>query len=526
MALTISDGGGTTPVSLYRPEPVSLARADLPPVAQTKGYTSSEASYHPQIGPTTSGGGTSPYSAGGQYGIPAGSTLGETVRGQQGQPFDVTLSELATAVYGTRGNPPEGWTAVTDADIAARLSANGEPASAEDVQAWRETFLAGGTQTTEQEFKAEVYTDGQGNYVLSYRGTAEGMPDWMNNFKQGTGFETDAVDKFSGTAVNTAVEFQSMFGNGTATSDNLAITGHSQGGGLASVGSLATGIGAVTFDASGIHPNTLDRMGFAPQQARDVAEGGQIRAYSLDTDLLTQAQESGPIGPIGLAAPDALGTSIVVEPGPIAQHTLAGQVAGIEFGLGPLGQAGVNTLVEALRNSGIPIVDGIGDLAYSALSHNPNVLTQAMIEQQPWQAGYENPSDFGKSLQDMIPDAAKDDYARNTHDLITDIIDVANTDFAQGDYVQGGFSIAGDVTEGFFNSVGDTVSATADEFATSIDDAVPGFAGDVLSGAVSFGGNVVEGANDLVGSGAELLADGAGFVGQKVTDFGGWLLGK
>src|SRR5690606_960177 len=141
-----------------------------------------------------------------------------------------------------------GWNAVTDADLAQRLGLPpGDPGTADAVRAWREEFLGGGEQTKQQEFKAEIYTDGDGNFVLSYRGTAEGWDDWMNNFTQGTGFTTDGnADKFSATAVTTAMEFERLFGDppgGEPT--NLAITGHSQGGGLASVGSLATGIPAV-----------------------------------------------------------------------------------------------------------------------------------------------------------------------------------------------------------------------------------------------------------------------------------------
>ena len=254
----------------------------------------------------------------------------------------MTLSKLATAVYGTRGDPPAGWSAVSDQQL--------RDLGVADPTAWRQQFLGGGEQTKAQEFKAEVYTDGNGNYVLSYRGTAEGWDDWQNNFKQGTGFQTDPVDKFSGTAVNTAREFQRVFGNppgGAAT--NLAITGHSQGGGLATVGSLATGIPAVTFDASGIHPNTLDRMGLDPQAARDTAEGGQIRAYSLSSDLLTQTQEGGPLG---LLAPDAMGTKIVVDPARADEHHMIDHYGAIELeGKSPEELAKLNALVEAARNT-------------------------------------------------------------------------------------------------------------------------------------------------------------------------------
>ncbi|MGY0560553.1 hypothetical protein ACW7G2_07530 [Luteimonas sp. A277] len=493
--------------------------------------------YHPiqaAFQPAPQGGSNGPSGVNGPYALPEGQSLGQVSSGTQAQPFDVTLSQLATAVYGTRGEPPAGWSAVSNDLIADRLTPEGQaPASEEAVQAWRQEFLGDGTVTSAQQFKAEIYTDGDGNFVLSYRGTAEGMPDWENNFRQGTGFEThDSSDKFTDTAVNTAVEFADVFGNGEADSpaDNLAITGHSQGGGLASVGSLASGVPAVTFDASGIHPNTLERMGMSPEAAREIANNGGIRAYSLDSDALSQAQESWVTG---LVAPDALGTRIIVEPGPVSKHTVVERASELELdNLSPGQRAAANLLVETLRHSGVPLFDPAADLAYAALSHNPNVLTAAMMEVEPWQAGYQNPSDFGRDLQNAIPDAVKDDFALNTHDLITDVIEVAQTDFANGDYALGGMRILGDLGEGFFNSVGDVVSGFGDQFADGVRDQTTqwadGFRGEgpwglgdgiavTIEGIGSAGAWVLEN-----GSGAlEWAADGVGSLFETVADLGG-----
>lgn len=270
--------------NLQRPMPFSpLNRASSGP---------REPSYHPQLAslaparfapqsPPTAPTPPSPYA------LPSGSTLNDVASGTKAQPFDVTLSQLATASYETRGTPPEGWSAVNDSMLESR--------GIDDPATWRQEFLGGVEQTTANQFKAEVYTDGEGNFVLAYRGTAEGKKDWGDNFQQGLGFETGTVDKFTGLAADTAIEFARVFGDGQpGASTNLAITGHSQGGGQASIGSLASGVPAVTFDASGIHPNTLERLGIAnPQDARDIAEGGQIRAYSLKSDLLSRSQESG-----------------------------------------------------------------------------------------------------------------------------------------------------------------------------------------------------------------------------------------
>ena len=450
----------------------------------------------------------------GPYALPAGSTLNEIVSGTKAQPFDVTLSQLATAVYGTRGDPPEGWSPVSDAFLESR--------GIDDPTAWRQTFLGGGEQTMAQQFKAEIYGDGEGNFVLSYRGTAEGMADWENNFEQGLGFKTDSVDKFTGTAVDTAVEFAVVFGdtrNGTPT--NLAITGHSQGGGLASVGSLASGIPAVTFDASGIHPNTLDRMGLAnPQQARDIAEGGQIRAYSLKSDLLTRIQESGPLS---LAVPDALGTKIVVEPSVIDRHTLVGRGAKHEFDLSGVPQAGANTLVELARNSHIPIISDIGQLAYNAISHSPSLLTDAMIDRQPWQAGYQNPTDLGKQLHDLVPEGLRDDFARNTHELADEVVGVFKTDMKSGDYLHGGWRIAGHLADGVFNSVGDTIHHGAESLARRVDNGVGGPIGDALSTTISIGGKLAQTSVDKIGDGVELLASAQGAIAQNTFDGAVWL---
>jgi hypothetical protein len=510
MTLAVSDAGSvsryTPPTLLREPSPSGAPAASPAPSAWRP-----EPGYHPQVqppvaklGPDQGQGGTSPYA------LPADSTLAQTAGGTAAQPFDVTLSQLATAVYGTRGDPPPGWNAVSDAQIAQGLGiAPGDPNLEARVEAWRQQFLGGGTQTTAQEFKAEVYTDGEGNFVLSYRGTAEGAADWENNFDQGLGFQTDTfADKFSDTAVNTAMEFARVFGDGPANS-NLAITGHSQGGGLASVGSLASGIPAVTFDASGIHPNTLDRMGFTPEQARGFAENGGIRAYSLDSDALSQAQESWVTG---LVAPDALGTRIIVSPGAANEHTVVARAADKEFDLPAPVDWLINGGVEWARHSGIPLVDQAGDLAYAAFSHNPNVLTAAMVEQQPWQAGYQNPSDTGRDLQNLLPDPLKDDYARNTHDFVTDIGAVNDTYFSQGRYVEGGFHLLGDFAEGAFNSTGDTVDAGFDGLARQVEARVGGPFGTAFGAVIDGGGDVIEAGTDLLGGGAELLSDGMGWL--------------
>lgn len=463
-----------------------------------------EPAYHPQLAALAPDRQAAPACGAGAV-EPGG--LSALAGGRQAQAFDVVLSQIATAVYEGRPAPPAGWTAVSDADLAA--------AGIPDPQAWREQFLSGGEELVSQHFKAEIYRDCSGNFVLAYRGTDGSGADWMNNFRQGTGFTTsDGLDKFSDLATRTATEFAHRFGTRGADGQyaNLAITGHSQGGGLASVAALASGVPAVTFDASGIHPNTLERMGIAPDAARDAAEGGLVRAYSMHEDLLTRIQEAGPLAP---ATPDALGTRIVVRPEGAQDLALVPRGLALETDLPTPVAIGLGAGLELLDRANVPVLGDVASLVRGAVSHSPELLTDAMIQQQPWQDGYRNPSQGPlAALIERVPDALQDDFARNTHDLARDIVEVVQTDFARGDHIQGGFSIVGDAAEGLLNAAGDTVRHGADALARRIDARWDGPLSDAAAGAVSavggmaatvadFGGNLLEQGADLVGRGLQ-----------------------
>ncbi|HST44922.1 MAG TPA: hypothetical protein VLK29_06840, partial [Luteimonas sp.] len=391
--LISADGGSWRPLArLPEPPPSAPAPATTPTIAPPVADYRPDTTYHPQVGPSGSGGvQVLPQGNPGSCaptGIPSPTDFSAGVRGPQAREFDVVLSQLATAVYENRPAPPPGWSAVTDQAL--------QDAGIADPAAWRAQYLHGGDELLSQNFHAEIYTDCNGNYVLSYRGTDGTPEDWMNNGRQGVGLQTeDDADKFSDLAADTAVEFERVFGalgaDGEAT--NLAITGHSQGGGLASAGSLASGIPAVTFDASGLHPNTLERMGFTPEEARAMAEDGLIRRYSLQDDALTQLQESSPLA---LAAPDALGTQVVVQASGVQDLTLIGRGLDIETGLPSVVVHGLGALLEGADRLNVPLVGGVGSLARNLVSHSPELLTDAMIQQRPWEAGYVNPQDGGR----------------------------------------------------------------------------------------------------------------------------------
>ena len=150
MSLTIGDDIGGVQ-DIWRPQQTPLQSYNPPLLPPQSGRYRPDTSYHPQVqAPGTASqqgqgqGGSSPYA------IPAGSTLDQVASGTQAQPFDVTLSQLATAVYETRGAPPPGWEAVSDQQLLDQGVA--------DPQAWRLQYLGANdaVPSNDQEFRADA----------------------------------------------------------------------------------------------------------------------------------------------------------------------------------------------------------------------------------------------------------------------------------------------------------------------------------------------------------------------------------
>lgn len=121
-------------------------------------------------------------------------------------------------------------------------------------------------------------------------------------------------------AVTLAQDAREAFGN------NLATTGHSLGGGLASAAALAIGCPSVVFNPAGLSDQTLRDLGFSPNQARAIASDGLIRLYATQYDLLTNLQQN--ILP-------SVGTEIRISNttlNPVRAHLITGMIQGLESG--------------------------------------------------------------------------------------------------------------------------------------------------------------------------------------------------
>lgn len=252
--------------SVWDNEPVAAPPAEPADEQPSTSRWSGEPFYNPflaQLNPT----GSSRVAAAGEVSFEDG------VRGQQSQPIDMKLAEMCKAASDPDKPEavPEGWDridATTKEGKAFLLSKGIEPALLDQDQT--------------SGFNASIFTDGDGHYVLAFPGS-DSTPDWLNNLAQGQGLPATQYAQ----AVQLATQVDRAFGK----DGNLVITGHSLGGGLAGIASAQTGVAAVTFNAAGVHDDTMRMFGMNPEAVKQEAEDGQIRAYSMDGEFLSSLQD-------------------------------------------------------------------------------------------------------------------------------------------------------------------------------------------------------------------------------------------
>ena len=100
-------------------------------------------------------------------------------------------------------------------------------------------------------YSALYYHPRKKNYVLAFRGT-HNLRGMIEDYRQYVGEESPQY--MEGVALSRHVSRK-------VGKENLILTGHSLGGGLAAVAALATGRRATTFNAAYVHPNTLRKAG-------------------------------------------------------------------------------------------------------------------------------------------------------------------------------------------------------------------------------------------------------------------------
>lgn len=156
--------------------------------------------------------------------------------------------------------------------------------NAELPEGWKETTedmnIEKERWENESGFKASLYYNEKENiYILAFAGT-ENLKDWVTDIRQGVGLDDGKRGQYR-KAVELARKLQHKI-----KKENLVITGHSLGGGLASIASAVTGSNAYTFNAAGLHPKTLKDQNLSENSM------GHIQAYYSTDDPLNMIQNN------------------------------------------------------------------------------------------------------------------------------------------------------------------------------------------------------------------------------------------
>ena len=145
---------------------------------------------------------------------------------------------------------------------------------------------------TKTGFKADIYKDKNGDYILVYRGTYSDpdhpendlVHDWSkewtdDNMRQGLGMGSEQYNK--------SIKLAEKVKQGSEKQGKqMTIAGHSLGGGLATAAGAATGSKTYAFCPAGVHPNTYKMYGV---QNPDTSK---VHTYYSNQDFLNMASNN------------------------------------------------------------------------------------------------------------------------------------------------------------------------------------------------------------------------------------------
>jgi len=178
-----------------------------------------------------------------------------------------------------------------------------------DIRDASETIFGSNT-----DFKAGIYKTEKGDIVVAFAGT-EGAKDWYHNLKQGAGFESGQYNQAAALARKVAI-----------AGNDVSFTGHSLGGGLATLASAITDKPAVTFNPAGLHSNTLQRQGIDPGKFTEKAENGLVVNVTTKGDAL-QIANALPLVPSPIGETAKFDGAALQGKNPIARHSMKSVIA-------------------------------------------------------------------------------------------------------------------------------------------------------------------------------------------------------
>ncbi len=216
----------------------------------------------------------------------------ERMQSHEPGPEILTMARLAGE------QPPQGWTRLSDDQL-------------------RSMGLDPSMFRNGSGFEACLYQSDDGTVVLNFHGSdlrpdGDSLGDWQNNLSQYFGGDSDQYRQ----AVDLARDVKEVYGG------QLVITGHSLGGGLASIAAVATDTHAITFNSAAVNDRMLREVGLDPGSARSEADG-LVGAYHLEGEILHSVQAPAD----ALGGPKVMGTTYSVDNPNAVRNTIAGVLA-------------------------------------------------------------------------------------------------------------------------------------------------------------------------------------------------------
>ncbi len=234
-----------------------------------------------------------------------GPGFSQDMRSTEPHPDDDLMSDVLAGADG-KGPMPPGWTQLSDqelADLGIDLNErNGDG------------------------FGGQILRGPDGQLVVKFDGTDFSYaPDVIED---GVGGVTMSAQ--SARAMEVAEQLRRA-----GLADDAVYVGNSLGGRLAAVAALSQGGVAVTFNAAGVSPGTMEYLaaqrGMTVEELYHEAENGAVRAYHLDGEILTDLQQKYPV--VRDIMPDAPGRQYTVPNNgqtsgmnPVEKHTANGQI--------------------------------------------------------------------------------------------------------------------------------------------------------------------------------------------------------
>lgn len=373
---------------------------------------------------------------------------------------------------------------------------------------WSEEEIAELLQPFESDFRAEIYLpdprvygpevepfiaykgsngmiavpDGKGG--LLYRNSA--IEDWAINVRQGIGLESDHADRAMKLAVQFKLDYRSSF----------EFVGHSKAGADASACATLTGMRAYTYNAAGLHPNTVPRY-IAQHGGQEHDIDSAVHSYYVDSEVLHDVQTG--VHGMGFLARTQLG--------------IAAQQLGQLGQLPELQGALRKTLAEALPYDPKMQQDALELLNYLASHPGPQLL-----KGMPLAAGVhqiELPAKMRDEHGDLVDRPVQPSLGAVAADAGPLMNVVSGTLFGgvvgkqQGEMV----AVAGRTVEQGMQWAGATAQNSAQVYGYVLNEAVQGH-GRLVAGAMHYGGAAVADLRLLQGHAEATLDRGAGKLAE------------